>query len=163
MRSIETTNALLPFVPPAERRGLRHVDAMVQRPASSLGALASLHEIELPRLVRWLTRGWGTREVRSNDVLSLLLFERGYVELLMGIGESDAAARHAELALRLVTSDGDFYRGTLAGLSKALTAAKHRHRFDVVAGPHGYAFNRGPGLYEMLLFHDRVLRGEPAP
>ena len=70
----------------------------MQRPASSLGALASLHEIELPRLVRWLTRGWGTREVRSNDALSLLLFERGYVELLMGIGESDAAARDAELA-----------------------------------------------------------------
>ena len=23
-----------------------------------------------------------------------------------------------------------------------------------------YEFNRGPGVYEMLLFHDRVLRGD---
>jgi len=101
---IEQTNRLLPYVPRPSREGLRHVDLLVQRPAASLGALASRHELELPRLVRWLTRGWGTREVASNDALSLLLFERGYVELLMGIGESDAASRHEELA-RFLGSD----------------------------------------------------------
>jgi NTE family protein len=94
---IEQTNRLLTHVPRSERRGLRHVDVLVQRPAASLGSLASRHEFELPWLVRWLTRGWGTREVASNDALSLLLFEHGYIELLMGIGESDAVARHAEL------------------------------------------------------------------
>jgi hypothetical protein len=30
-----------------------------------------------------------------------------------------------------------------------------------VPGPHDYEFNRGPGAYEMLMFHDRVLRGQP--
>jgi hypothetical protein len=35
--------------------------------------------------------------------------------------------------------------------------------FDLVLGPHDYDFNRGPGGIEMLLFHDRVLRGEPPP
>jgi hypothetical protein len=30
----------------------------------------------------------------------------------------------------------------------------------VVPGPHDYPFNRGPGAIEMLLWHDRVLRGE---
>jgi hypothetical protein len=29
----------------------------------------------------------------------------------------------------------------------------------VVPGPHDYPFNRGPAVYEMLLHHDRVLRG----
>ncbi len=95
---IEKANRLLPHVPPALREGLRHIDLFVQRPAANLGTLASAHELELPRAVRWLLRGWGTREVTSSDALSLLLFERGYLELLMGIGESDAVARHDELA-----------------------------------------------------------------
>ena len=30
-------------------------------------------------------------------------------------------------------------------------------------GPHDYVFNQGPGGVEMLLFHDRALRGEPSP
>ena len=30
-----------------------------------------------------------------------------------------------------------------------------------VPGPHDYVFNRGPGVLEMLLFHDRALRREP--
>ncbi len=94
---IEKANRLLPFVPRAQREGMRRIDLCVQRPAADLGTLASLHEIELPRLLRWLSRGWGTRQVRSNDALSLLLFEPGYIGLLIGLGESDAASRHAEL------------------------------------------------------------------
>jgi hypothetical protein len=35
------------------------------------------------------------------------------------------------------------------------------HTFDTVLGTHSYRFNRGPGAYEMLLYHDRVLRGLP--
>lgn len=65
--------------------------------------------------------------------------------------------------LRLLTSDGDFYRGTVGALAKQLDRASLAHRHDVVAGPHSYAFNRGPGAYEMLLFHDRALRGQPGP
>jgi hypothetical protein len=33
----------------------------------------------------------------------------------------------------------------------------------MLTGPHDYVFNRGPGGIEMLLFHDRALRGEAAP
>lgn len=94
---IEKANRLLPFVPRDRREGMRRIDLLVQRPAADLGSLASLHEIELPRLLRWFTRGWGTRQVRSNDALSLLLFEPGFLGLLIGLGESDAASRHDEL------------------------------------------------------------------
>jgi len=40
-----------------------------------------------------------TREVETlpPTVLASSVFERGYLELLMGIGESDAVARHDEL------------------------------------------------------------------
>ena len=48
------------------------------------------------------------------------------------------------------------------GKLDALNAEHVAHEFVVVAGPHDYAFNRGPGGIEMLLWHDRVLRGEPA-
>jgi len=37
------------------------------------------------------------------------------------------------------------------------------HGFALVVGTHSYQFNRGPGALEMLLFHSRVLRGQPAP
>jgi iron(III)-salmochelin esterase len=82
-------------------------------------------------------------------------------ELVRRVGK--ARGVNPSLRLRLLTSDGDFYRGTLATLSKALETAGHDHRFDLASGPHGYAFNRGPGLFEMLLFHDRVLRKEKLP
>lgn len=94
---IEKANRLLPLIPRAHREGMRRIDLTVQRPAADLGTLATRHEFELPRLVRWLSRGWGTRQVRSNDALSLLLFEPGYLDLLIGLGESDAASRRAEL------------------------------------------------------------------
>ncbi|MEZ4439969.1 MAG: alpha/beta hydrolase-fold protein [Polyangiaceae bacterium] len=74
---------------------------------------------------------------------------------------AEARTKNPELRLRLLTSSGDFYRGTLAALSRALKDQPHELR--IVEGPHDYIFNRGPGAYEMLLFHDRVLRGEPAP
>jgi len=79
----------------------------------------------------------------------------------LGRRASAAIAIRPELRLRLLTSDGDFYRQTLRGLSRHWQGLGIDHRFDVVRGPHSYAFNRGPGVYEMLLFHDRALRGEP--
>jgi len=62
--------------------------------------------------------------------------------------------------LRLLTSDGDPFRPTLAKLADELRAREVEASYEVVAGPHDYSFNRGPGAYEMLLWHDRVLRGE---
>jgi len=75
----------------------------------------------------------------------------------------EARQTQPSLRLRLLTSDGDFYRGTVGALSTKLDRASIAHRHDVVSGPHSYAFNRGPGAYEMLLFHDRALRGKTGP
>lgn len=70
------------------------------------------------------------------------------------------AARHENpaLAIRLLTSDDDFFRRALSSISRAFEQAGVEHRFQVVPGPHDYAFNRGPGAYEMLLWHERTLR-----
>jgi hypothetical protein len=73
----------------------------------------------------------------------------------------DAMAASQSLRLRLVTSDQDSFRGTIAAVHLALKASGVEHEHLVIPGPHDYAFNRGPGGIEMLLWHDRVLRGEP--
>jgi len=66
--------------------------------------------------------------------------------------------------LRLLTSDADFYREAIEGLHAALSKAGAAHDHLFMPGPHAYRFNRGPGAIEMLLWHDRVLRGEaPEP
>jgi hypothetical protein len=64
------------------------------------------------------------------------------------------------LRLRLLTSDQDYFRAPIAALHAALVAEEVAHEHLVVVGPHDYPFNRGPGGIEMLLWHDRVLRGE---
>lgn len=61
--------------------------------------------------------------------------------------------------LRIVTSTEDLYRWPLVELDKRLTAKSIAHEFLVTPGPHDYPWNKGPGGIEMLLFHDRALRG----
>lgn len=93
---VEQTNALLERVPPEERGDLRVVDIVTLRPSNDLGKLAADFEIDLPRFFRFLLRGLGTDRTRSPDLLSFVLFEPGYVNRLMDLGERDAEARIGE-------------------------------------------------------------------
>ena len=79
------------------------------------------------------------------------------------IVEMARAARVARptLPLRVLTSEGDYFRPVLGTLHDELTKASLSHDYRLVAGPHNYQFNQGPGSIEMLLWHDRVLRGLP--
>jgi len=80
-----------------KRHGLRHIDLFVVRPSQDLGRLANEYEADLPRAFRFLTRGMGTRETRSNDILSLVMFQPDYVKRLIDMGENDTRARLPEL------------------------------------------------------------------
>jgi len=62
--------------------------------------------------------------------------------------------------LRLMTSEGDPFRPVVEALSEALEQAGVPHTPLVTPGPHDYAWNRGPGSVETLLWYDRALRGE---
>ena len=73
-----------------------------------------------------------------------------------------AREKNPKLSIRLLTSEGDFFLRANKNISKAFGEAGVPHELRVVPGPHDYVFNRGPGVYEMLLFHDRVLRGAAA-
>ena len=84
----------------------------------------------------------------------------------------DEAGDFAELArgaqarrpqtIRLVSSDEDPFLGPTRKLAEALAKRGVPHRLIVTGGPHDYSWNRGPGGLELLMFHERVLRGRPA-
>lgn len=94
---LKSLNEILRKVPPPERMGLKPVDLLVLRPSQDIGKLAGKHEIELPRGLRFLLRGLGTRETKSPDFLSMLMFEPEYLGRLIEIGEADARARMPEI------------------------------------------------------------------
>lgn len=80
-------------------------------------------------------------------------------ELVARAGRARAA--NPKLSLRLLTSDHDYFVRELEALSRALRDARLAHSFVRVRGDHSYEFNRGPGAFEMLTFHDWALRGKP--
>jgi len=73
----------------------------------------------------------------------------------------EAKAQKADLFVRLLTSSDDYFLKANQLLASELEAAGIRTELVNIPGPHDYEFNRGPGGYEMLIFHDRVLRGQP--
>ncbi len=90
-------NALIEAHPEDKRLGLRPIELLVLRPSEDLGRLANAYEADLPKAFRYFTRGLGTKETRSNDMLSLVMFQTDYVKRLIELGESDALAKRAEI------------------------------------------------------------------
>ena len=64
--------------------------------------------------------------------------------------------------IRLVATRSDGLTRHVVALHDAMLARGVAHELRIVEGPHDYVFNRGAGGLEMLLFHDRALRGMPA-
>ena len=106
---MERLNHLIAKLPPEERDGLRPISLLVLRPSIDLGRLANEFEPQLPKTFRFLTRGLGTRQTKSPDFLSMLLFQPDYIGRLIELGEADAAARADEIDafIRAGTDDAD--------------------------------------------------------
>ncbi|NOT30159.1 MAG: patatin [Planctomycetes bacterium] len=94
---LQRINQLLENTPPEKRENLRPVELLLLRPSRDLGRLANDYEARLPRTFRFLTRGLGTQETRSNDLISLVMFQADYVKRLLQLGEQDAAERAREI------------------------------------------------------------------
>jgi len=94
---LERINQLLENTPPDRRGNLRPVRFLLLRPSRDLGRMANEHEVRLPRTFRFLTRGLGTRETRSNDLISLVMFQSDYLRSLLALGEADAEERAGEI------------------------------------------------------------------
>jgi NTE family protein len=94
---LERINQLLASTPPEKRGQLRPVKLLLLRPSRDLGRLANEYEARLPRTFRFLTRGLGTRETRSNDLISLVMFQPDYLKRLLQLGEKDAEERAKDI------------------------------------------------------------------
>ena len=94
---IQQVNSLVERFPAARSAGLRHVETLLLRPSQDLGRLANEFEADLPRGLRLLVGGVRGRDTRSNDLLSLLMFQRDYVTRLIELGEADAHRRAPEI------------------------------------------------------------------
>lgn len=70
-----------------------------------------------------------------------------------------AREKQPKLRFRLLSSTDDYFRGSVEAADKALREKGIDHEMLLVPGPHDYPFNRGPGAIEMLMWHDRQLRG----
>lgn len=73
------------------------------------------------------------------------------------------AMKKNEILLRLVSSEADPFLSAIRATSETMRADGVTHEMLVVPGHHNYAWNRGPGGVEMVLWHERVLRGLRAP
>ena len=85
-------NYLLARVPESRRWLLseRPVRLLVLRPSSDIGRVARHYEASIPRSLRYLLRGLGTRKISSSDLVSYLMFESEYLAHLIELGERDA-------------------------------------------------------------------------
>lgn len=83
----------------------------------------------------------------------------------LDVAKLAAAARekNPKLRLRLLSSEGDPFLAAVKATSAKMNELGVTHDLVIVPGPHDYAFNRGPGCAEMLLFQERALRGLPSP
>lgn len=94
---LERINELIKNVPVEQRGDLHPVNLLLLRPSCDLGKLANQYEPELPSTFRFMTRGLGTKETRSNDMLSMVMFQSDYIQHLIELGEADAKARLDEI------------------------------------------------------------------
>ena len=94
---MQRINKLIDLVPPEKREGMRPVRLLVIRPSRDLGRLAAEYEPRLPPAFKFMTRGLGTKQTKSPDILSMLMFQPDYLSRLVAIGEADAEARAADI------------------------------------------------------------------
>lgn len=73
----------------------------------------------------------------------------------------EAKTQKPDLFVRLLTSSDDYFLKANTLLAEALSSQGVHTELVNIPGPHDYDFNRGPGGYEMLMFHDRILRAQP--
>jgi len=102
---LERINSLIEHLPEEQRNGMVPVKLLLLRPSEDLGDLAGRYEPQLPGPFRFMTRGLGTQESRSTDMLSLVMFQPDYLQHLIRLGARDAEARMGEIEAFLEEED----------------------------------------------------------
>ena len=96
---IHRINQTLDSLPAAvlDHLPFRPVQVLTLQPSASLDALAQAHARELPSPVLRVLEGLGAVRGSGAALASYLLFEPGFVQALMALGEADVLARADEI------------------------------------------------------------------
>ena len=154
-----------------------YTDVEVHRPDDARPLMAFLAEQVLP-WARAALPVIGTPAATSIDGVSLggylaIRTACAYPKLFRAMGGLQPAMNRADvpawrrrmdrawsqqpnLALRLLTSDADFFQEGIEALHKALVTDGHKHRYQRVHGPHDYLFNRTFGALALIDFHEEI-------
>ena len=95
--NMERINELYEFLPAEQQAKIRRTKVLVVRPSKDLAKIAAELELKLPASFRYFARGFGTKETKSPDSLSMLMFFPEYIEELISMGEADANAQGEEI------------------------------------------------------------------
>ena len=76
---------------------LRHVDVLVIAPSQPLDRLAERYRTHLPWAIRFLLRAVGATRRSGANLISYLLFDKGYCRALIDLGYQDALSRKEEI------------------------------------------------------------------
>ena len=90
---MERLNEMIRKLPYEDRDGFKPIDLHVLRPSEDIGMIAADYEKYLPRTMKLFMRAAGSRETDSADLVSMLMFEPHYLELLISMGERDVLNR----------------------------------------------------------------------
>ncbi len=93
-----------------ETPGVPRIEALVITPSQDVSEIARRHRYELPRSLRVLLRTIGANNSAGTQLLSYLLFERGYTRELIALGLADARARAAEIRAFLALEQAPRFR-----------------------------------------------------
>ncbi len=95
--NLDRLNRLIELVPEEQRMGLRPAKLLLLRPSRDLAQLATEYEPRLPQPFKFLTRSLGTRETKSPDSLSMIMFQPEYLKHMIRMGIQDAEQRLGEI------------------------------------------------------------------
>lgn len=100
---IERVNRMLALIDPAQRprTGLRPIELLAITPSCRLDHIAARHTQRLPPALRLLLNSLGMRggapSARSSALAAYLLFEAGFAQELMALGQADAWLQQDEI------------------------------------------------------------------
>ena len=95
--NMERINELYEYLPAEQQEKIRCPKILVVRPSRDLARIAADLELKLPKSFRYFARGFGTKETKSPDSLSMLMFFPEYINELIEMGEADADAQSDEI------------------------------------------------------------------